>query len=77
MLNDESLEMNVVISRKKIETRRSTQFSVAQETETKKTTQRAHCVNSGFYSSYVLTLAPFLLFHWFTLDPSLYFEVVL
>jgi len=34
-------------------------------------------VNSGFYSSYVLTLAPFLLFHWFTLDPSLYFEVVL
>ena len=73
-----SLEMNVVISRKKIETRRSTQFSVAQETETnEEKTQRSHCVNSGFYSSYVLTLAPFLLFHWFTLDPSLYFEVVL
>ena len=31
-----SLEMNVVISRKKNETHRSTQFSVAQETELKK-----------------------------------------
>jgi len=37
LLNDESLEMNVAISRKKlIETHRSTQFSEAQETETKK-----------------------------------------
>jgi len=34
-------------------------------------------VKSGFYFSDVLTLAPFLLFHWFTLDPSLNFEVVL
>ena len=31
-----SLEMNVVISRKKNETHCSTQFSIAKETETKK-----------------------------------------
>ena len=72
-----SLEMNVVISRKKMKLTVVGNSALHRKRKRKKEIQRSHCVNSGFYSSYVLTLAPFLLFHWFTLDPSLYFEVVL